>query len=135
MWYLGPLLAVTALLLACNRPSWSTPEVAYASIARAAQKGEQQVAWGGLSEASRKELERRSKSLAAASGGALQDDPRALFFGSAAPATPIEEIKPVRQDERVAILAVRTTGGASREVRMVKEEGGWKLDVSETLKD
>ena len=138
MWYRAPTLAVAAvaavLLLGCNRPSWNTPEAAYVSLARAAQKGEHELAWGALSQASRKELEQRSKSLAAASGGALQDDPRALVFGSAPPAQPIEEIKVVRQEDRLAVLAV-TAGGASREVRMVEEEGGWKLDVSEALKD
>ena len=138
MSYLPSIVAVTAaaaLLFGCNRPSWSTPEAAYASLARAAQKGEQQVAWGALSEESRKKLEQRSTALAAASGGALQDDPRALLFGSAPPAAPIDGIKQVRQDDRVAILAVSAAGGASREVRMVKEEGGWKLDVSDALKD
>src|ERR671919_2938370 len=129
MWYRAPTLAVAAvaavLLFGCNRPSWNTPEAAYASLARAAQKGEHELAWGALSQASRQKLEQRAKLLAAASGGALRDDPQALVFGSVPPAQPVEEIKVLRKDDRVAVLAIMG-GGTSREVRMVKEEGGWK---------
>jgi hypothetical protein len=139
MSYRAQTVALAALavltLVGCNRPSWGTPEAAYASLARAAQKGEQAVAWGALSEASRKGLEQRSKALAAAAGGALQDDPRAFFFGSGPPAPPIGQIKVVRREDELAVLAITADVGASREVRMVKEADGWKLDVSAALKD
>lgn len=132
-WALGAALGLS--LVGCNRPTWSTPDRAYASVARAAQKGEYDTAWSGLSDASRKGLEERSKRLAAAAGGALEDDPRALFFASSPPPPPVGEIKVVRQEEAVALLAVAAEGAPPREVRMVKEAGGWKLDMSEALED
>src|SRR5215211_6590408 len=101
------LVALASLaLVGCNRPSWSTPDGAYASLARAVNKGEYKVAWGALSEASRKALEKRSKVLARDSGGALQDDPQALFFGSGEQPRPLRKIEVVRQEGDVALLAV-----------------------------
>jgi hypothetical protein len=130
------LVAIASLaLVSCNRPSWSTPDGAYASLTRAVNKGEYRLAWGALSEASRKALEGRSKVLARDSSGALEDDPQALFFGSGEQPPPLRKIEVVRQEGDVALLAVTPEEGPPKQVRMVRESGNWKLDVSESLKD
>jgi hypothetical protein len=130
------LVVVAILMVAgCNRPTWSTPEGAYASFARAVKKGEYKLAWGALSETSRTMLEERSKELAAASGGALEDDPQALFFGSVEQPPAARKIEVERQEGIVAMLAVTPEEGPAKKLRMLKEAGGWKLDVSDALKD
>jgi hypothetical protein len=126
---------VCLALVGCNRPTWSTPDGAYASFARAVKKGEYNLAWGALSHASRTALENRAKELAAASGGALEDDPKALFFGSPEQPQPIRTIEVVGEEGDVARLSVTPEAGPPREVRMLKESGAWKLDVSHALKD
>jgi hypothetical protein len=131
-----PLVVVTILVLAgCNRPTWSTPDGAYASFARAVRKGEYKLAWGALSHTSRTLLEERSKALAAVSGGALEDDPQALFFGSVEQPPAVRNMEVEQQEGDVAVLAVTPEQGPAKKLRMLKEAGGWKLDVSDALKD
>lgn len=124
-----------ALVVGCNRPRWDTPIDAYKSFARALEKGERNTAWNALSSESRKIVEARSKAVSQASGGAIQDDPQLLVFGGNFTASPIDEVKVVKQEGDVATLSVSPRGGQAREVRMVKEGEAWKLDVSELLKE
>ena len=129
-------VAVACLaLIGCNRPTWSTPDGAYALLVGAVKKGDYKVAWDALSEASKRAIEERSKALAAASGGALEDDPQALFFGSGEQPQPAQKIEVVREEGEVAVISVTPDEGPPRDLRMVKESGGWKLDVSDLLKD
>ena len=133
----GGLLVVAAAsaLAGCNRPRFDNPLDAYRSIARAVQKGEANVAWGALSEGSRNILEQRARAISADSGGAVGEDARMLFFGSGVQPPMAQELALVSQEGDVALLSVKPEEGPAREVRMVREAGGWKLDVSQLLKD
>jgi hypothetical protein len=130
------VVVVTASALAgCNRPRWDNPADAYRSFGRAVQKAEFSVAWGALSADSRSVLEQRAKDISADSGGAVGEDPRMLFFGSGVQPPVAREVALVSQDGEAAVLKVTPEDGPPREVRMVREAGGWKLDVSQWLKD
>ncbi len=127
------LIAVT--LLACNRPTWDTPTDAYMSFARAIQKQDSRTAWTGLSEESRKALEERAQVISEATGGAVRAAPQPLFFGGGFETPPVRSVKLLSQDGMQARLAVVSEGGTEREVRMVREKEGWRLDVTDLLGD
>ena len=48
-------------------------------------------------------------------------------------ARPVRDIKVVDQNDKTAHLEVATDDG-KHDVRMVREKGGWKLDLTEGLK-
>lgn len=127
---LAPIAVVALLLAACNRPRWDTPVDAYLSFARAVQKGEFDVAYGGLSEATRGAMAARAKEISQASGGAVRDDPVALFFVEAARAPQVTEVKLAKLEGTAAVVSA-SADGQSQQVRMVREQGGWHLDVPE----
>ena len=126
-------LAALALAAGCNRPRFDTPTAAYESFARAIQKGDYEVAWSALSAGTQKTLSDRAREISAASGGSVKDDPAALFFAQGARAPLVSEIKLVREEGESAVLTV-TAAGATREVRMVKERGGWRIDSEPALR-
>ena len=125
--------AALALAAGCNRPHFDTPAAAYDSFARAIQKGDYQVAWSALSSGTQQLLSDRAKEISSASGGSVRDDPAALFFAEGARAPLVSEIKVVREEGDSAVLAV-TAGGTTREVRMVKERGSWRIDSEPALR-
>jgi len=127
-------LAALALAAGCNRPRFDTPTAAYESFARAIQKGDYEVAWSALSAGTQKTLSDRAREISAASGGSVKDDPAALFFAQGARAPLVSEIKLVREEGDGAVLAVTAAGDATREVRMVKERGGWRIDSEPALR-
>ncbi|MGA9524617.1 MAG: hypothetical protein WBV82_24380 [Myxococcaceae bacterium] len=138
------MLKRTALLLmvalavpatGCNRPDFTRPESAYISLARALQKGDVKTAWNAVSTGTRTRLEERAKAISAGSGGSLREEPAALFFGGSEVARPLKEVKLLREEGNVATLSVVPEDGPPREVRMVKEKDGWKLDVSQDLQE
>jgi hypothetical protein len=140
----NPMLKRTALVLllalavpatGCNRPDFSRPVEAYLSLARALQKGDAKTAWNAVSTPTRERLEKRAKEISAGSGGALREEPAALFFGASYDRRPVKEVKLLREEGNVAILSVVPDEGPPREVRMVKEEDGWKLDASQDLQE
>jgi hypothetical protein len=126
-------LAALALAAGCNRPRFDTPTAAYESFARAIQKGDYDVAWSALSSGTQRLLSDRAREISAASGGSVREDPAALFFVERVRAPPVSEIKLAREEGDSAALAV-TAGGVTREVRMVKERGGWRIDSEQALR-
>jgi hypothetical protein len=126
-------LAALALAASCNRPHFDTPTAAYESFARAIQKGDSKVAWSALSSGTQQLLSDRAREISAASGGSVRDDPAALFFAGGVPAPRVSEVKVVREEGDSAVLAV-TAGGTTREVRMVKERGSWRIDSEPALR-
>jgi hypothetical protein len=136
------MLTRTALILAvalaicasgCRRQSFDTPVDAYLSIARALQKGEGKVAWNALSSRTQELLQARARALSEESGGAVREEPAALFFGASYDRAPVKEVRVVRQEGDMAVLAVVPEEGEVREVRMVREADGWKLDATDLL--
>lgn len=117
---------------ACRREGpTSTPEGTYRGFVDALQKGNARKAWSALSKETRARVEARSKELAAASKGTVRDEPQLLLFEGSRP-TAIEAITPVREDESSAVLRV-TSGGGTREVKLLKDSGRWVIDLSDSL--
>lgn len=121
------------LPLACSLQRGDGPGDAYRAFARAARKGDLTKAWGGLSARTREELERRARALEKASGGAVKDDPAALFFYPGAQRDEkITGVEVLSLGSGTAVIRV-TTGQRSRELKMVKEQAAWRLDLADTL--
>jgi hypothetical protein len=123
-------LMVVGLLAACPGPGVDTPEAAYAAFAQAQQRGNSKAAYERLSEATRRAIEARSKEISAASGGSIRDEPALLTFATGAKPLPVTEVKVMKvEGDTATILAV--ADGTSREVKLVREAGRWKVDLSE----
>ena len=129
------LIALAVSATGCNRPDFTHPVAAYISLARALQKGDLKTAWNAISTETRTRLEERAKAISAGSGGALREEPASLFFGGSEDSRPLKEVKLLREEGNVAVLSVVPEEGPPREVRMVKEKDGWKLDASPDLQE
>lgn len=121
------------LFVACTRAETDDPVEAYQLLLRNIQRNEVKAAFAGLSAQTRQLLNERSQALARASDGGVRDDAPALFFAQLERPSSLSDIALAERDAGTALLKVASTaGGAS--IRMVKEEGGWKLDLTATLK-
>jgi hypothetical protein len=119
-------------LASCERSRADSPGDAYSAFSKAVQRGDSKAAYAALSQTTRQALEARAKEVSDASGGAIKDDPAALAFSSAPRPDPLTEVKLVQQSGDRAVLAV--SGGARyQKVVMVRENGGWKVDLSDKL--
>ena len=124
------LLGLLALAgsLACSKPT-DAPAKTFRLFVERVQAQDTDGAWDLLSSDTRAALTELVAKRAAASGGAIPADPKQAVFGSASLAAPIESVEVKEAGERRAILAVAHPGGESQEVTMVREEGGWRLDL------
>jgi len=135
------LLAVTFLLASsswCGTPAAAKPTEepvdAYLAFVRSVRKGDVKQAYGQLSTDTRTLLEKRAEEVSAASGGALKKDPMALFFtGSPRHGADVNEVKLVnRTDTRATVNA--KAGEQEKVITLVKEADGWKVDLTEQLR-
>ena len=111
------------------------PVTAYSALATSVDKGEYPKAYEALSASTRQFLEARARKLHAGTDGGVRDDPAILFFSTNANTQVSALDEPPRlvsSDERRAVLRVRSRRG-ERDVVMVKEDTGWKLDLTDTL--
>ena len=127
-------LTISALtvLTACDRSRADGPAEAYTSFSKAVQRGDWKAAYSALSQETQQRLAARAKESAAASGGAIKDDPASFAFSSAPRPEPVTEVKVVRQDGDRAVL-VATAGGHTQKVSMVRENNAWKIELTEKL--
>jgi hypothetical protein len=128
------LVAAAALavlvLPACRRDPG--PADRYRAFAAAAREGRADEVWSMLSEASRAELDRRAKDLAAKAppGVLLSASGRALAVGDLSALAPRPtSVVVVRESRDAAIVAVEAEGQPAREVALVREGGGWRVVV------
>jgi hypothetical protein len=63
----------------------------------------------------------------------MKAEPYELLFMNSAPPPDVTEITLVREEGDVAAVRVLSSGQA-REVRLVREASGWKVDLSDSLK-
>jgi len=105
---------------------------AYSAIATSVEKGEYPKAYEALSAPTKQILESRARQLNADSDGGVRNDPSVLFISANGQVPAPEEVRLVSTDGRRAVLSVRSPRGA-REVVMLKEEAGWKLDLTDAL--
>lgn len=126
------LVVVCLVVVTGCRPEPATsPEGVYRGFIEALQRGNGRKAWSALSKSTQQKVEARSKAIAAASKGVVRDEPELLLFQGSRPAT-IEAIAQVSADEHAAVLRV-TSGGGTREVKLLKDSGRWVIDLSDTL--
>ncbi len=118
---------------ACSKPRWDSPVDAYHSFSRAVQKGDHQAAYARLSAETQQLLKARAQQLSQASGGAIKDDPAALVFSTPERAPPLTEVTLGSQDGDRAILNA-SSGNLSAQIRMVREPGGWKVELSDAIR-
>ncbi len=116
----------------CRRASDETAVNAYLAFNAAAQEGEAKVAWGLLSEPSRKLLEQKAEAVKQAADGAVAPDPAAIFFSQTARTAAVSEVKLIKDDGPRVELSVKT-GEETASVWMVRETGGWRVDVASAL--
>ncbi len=124
------LLASVLLLSACARRDLP-PDAAYRAFARAAAERDGDAAWPLLSADTRAWLEKRARAAASVAPGVVADSPQRLLFGDAAAVRPPKEIEVLSADGAVARLRVVDGEGRAAEVRMVREDGAWKVEVPE----
>jgi hypothetical protein len=127
-------LLVLALLAlgGCSRGAQPPVEV-YKDFHAKVQKQQYKEAYGALSKPTQDAIEARVQKLKEVSGGTLKDEPFEVFFANSVPPTDVTEVTLVSEEGDVATVRVLSSGN-SREVRMVREASGWKIDLSDSLK-
>jgi hypothetical protein len=121
-----------ALALAACAPRDPPPDAVYRAFARAASERDAAAAWPLLSARTRAWLDARARAAAARAPALLPASPQRLLFGDAAgTARPLREIEVLRRDAGRAELRVADAGGAVAEVVLVREGGGWRIDLPE----
>lgn len=125
------VVCLVAVVTGCRPEPATTPEGVYRGFIEALQRGNGRKAWASLSKPTQQKVAARSKAIAAASKGVVSDEPELLLFQGSRPAT-IEAIEQLRADEQAAVLRV-TSGGGTREVKLLKDSGRWVIDLADTL--
>jgi len=128
-----PLLVLTLLALgACNKIQ--APDKVYEDFHAKVQQQQYREAYGLLSAPTRQAIDARVQKLKEASGGTLKDEAYEVFFANSFPPPDVvTEATLVSKEGDVATVRVLSSG-KTREVRMVREASGWKIDLSESLK-
>ena len=128
---LAGLIFLATLAAGCRREEPTSPAAAYRGFIEAVQKGNTKKAWAALSPSTRERVEARSKAIAAASGGAVRDEPQVLLFQGTRPA-PLGEVTQLKADDTTALIQVASAGGP-REVKLVKDSGRWLVDLTDAI--
>lgn len=128
-----PILLAGLALAGCRNDRFDAPDDAYRLFSAALKRGDATTAWDSLSAETRAVLEAKSKELAAASNGAIKDEPKAVTFMSGMKVMPIGEVKVLKMEGAVAMLEVTDAAG-KREQKMVKVDNRWYVDLTDSLK-
>lgn len=122
------LLALAACTVPSQPPPGSAgPVEAVQDLAAALQKGDAATAWSLLSSRTQKEADAIAARARAAAHDAGPESGRAMLFGSALPAGPVEG-RVVSQTGDSA--EVQTGGdGGTRVYRVLREGGRWRVDL------
>jgi hypothetical protein len=124
-------LALLLLLSACP-PSQSGPEAVFRRFVTGVQNGDVDGAWSLLSHGTQEALTsyvQHQREL----GAKVPDDPRQAVLGDAKLAQPIEDLTVKQAGEERTVLSVKA-GGVTNDVTMVKEDGAWRISLTEQLR-
>ncbi|HEY6104456.1 MAG TPA: hypothetical protein VIV59_00630 [Anaeromyxobacteraceae bacterium] len=125
---LAQLAVLAPLLAACARDPG--PEAAYRSLANAVAERDADKAWSLLSRDSQKRLDALAREAAARAPGVVAPSGRQLLLGDAALASrPLARAEVASQDGDRAVLRVEEQGRPPREVSMVREGRGWRVEL------
>jgi hypothetical protein len=122
------LLLALAGAAGCVKPT-DDPVKTFRLFVERVQAQDTDGAWELLSRDTRGALTDLVARRSAASGGAIPADPKQALFGSATLARPIAGVEVAEPGDRRAVLRVTHPGGDTQSVTMVKEEGGWRLQL------
>ncbi len=122
-------LSLAVLLPACQRDP--PPDATYRALVRAMADRDEDAAWALLSEGTRARLEERARvAAAAAAPGVLVPGARAVLAGDAPLAVrPPSAITVLRADAGRAVLRVEAPGAPAAEVVLLRERGGWRVEL------
>jgi hypothetical protein len=111
------------------------PDDAFRAFVIAVAAHQEDIAWDHISKDSQKAMSAaRDQAAAESPKGTVPADPRDLLFGDdVSLARPLDEIEVKSQDGDVAHVLV-TTAGVKHDVKMVREDGRWKVDLTDGLK-
>lgn len=119
------------MLLGCSKKPADHPVDAYLAFARSADR-DPKAGFEALSKSTREVLQAKVKALSEASGGSINDDPAQIFFSRPGRPAAVGEVKLLEQKDNVARLQV-SSDGKSQEVKMVREDARWRVDLSELV--
>lgn len=114
----------------CRPSQEESPVNAYNSFTEALRKGDLKTAYGYLSTETRRAIEQHTQAVSDASGGVVKGDPATWVFGGVGKAPPLTEVKLLNQDGGAATVRA-AAGSFARNVTMVRERTGWKVDLTE----
>ncbi|HYQ81521.1 MAG TPA: hypothetical protein VEP68_08470 [Anaeromyxobacteraceae bacterium] len=121
-------LALLLSLAACAREPG--PEAAYRSLARAVAERDADKAWSLLSQGSQRRLDALAREAAARAPGVVSPSGRQLLLGDASLSVrPLSRVEVAREEGDRVVLRVEEQGEGPREVTMVREGRGWRLEL------
>jgi hypothetical protein len=121
-------LALAVASTACSRDPG--PEAAYRSLVKAVAERDADGAWSLLSRDSQKRLDALAREAAARAPGVVPPSGRPLLLGDAALASrPLELVEVASQEGDHAVLRVKEEGRPPREVSLVRQAGGWRVEL------
>lgn len=128
-------MALLCVMVGACRPGAATPEDALKTFLGDVQSRRSSEAWAGLSASSQEALLADARKLAAATGEPAETDPGKLLFerGELLILRKAESISVASRPGDVAMLRVAVEGGASANVRMVRDGASWKVDLVSSL--
>ncbi len=126
---LAPLaLAFLLAVPACQRDL--PPDAAYRALVRAMSERDEEAAWDLLSSATQGRLAERARVAAAAAPGVVPPSARAMLAGDAPLAVrPPTSIVVVEVGPDRAVLRVEAPGAKTADVVLVRERGGFRVDL------
>ncbi len=128
-------MALLCVMVGACRPGAATPEDALRTFLGDVSSRRAAEAWAGLSKSSQEVLLADARALAAATGQEPETDPGKLLFerSELLLLRKAESISVASRPGDVATLRVPVEGGASANVRMVREGAAWKVDLMGSL--
>ncbi len=124
---LAPLALLLSLAACAREPG---PEATYRSLARAVAERDADKAWSLLSQGSQKRLDAQAREAAARAPGVVSPSGRQLLLGDASLATrPLALVEVASQEGDRAVLRVEEQGRAPRQVTVVREGRGWRVEL------
>jgi hypothetical protein len=126
-------LLVGCIAAACHAPA--QPDDAFRAFVGAVASHQSDLAWSLISRDSQAAMTAAAQKVTASvPKGEFPSDPKAMLFGEdASLARPVTSLRVLDQSADSARVEV-VTGTESHTVHMVREDGRWKLDLTEGLK-
>ena len=122
-------LALLAAFPACQVRDLP-PDAAYRALVRAVADRDEAAAWELLSSATQARLVARARTAAAEAPGVVSPEARSLLAGDAALSVlPPRAITVLEAGADRAVLRVEAPAAETRDVVVVRERGGWRIDL------